>query len=177
MDETITTLINIAFYIIIFRFIGGMFRKKKPQKQTGAPGDQAAEEQVVKTERKAEKKKKTKKKESFFEEAMKQLKKLEELAKEADDTKEKKPKKRQREQVVAAEAPVVRERMRSQAVAQTKENNEKNLQVYYNKTESADRQSAESPYRLRAGELRKAIVYSEIIGPPVSKRPGIPGRR
>ncbi len=174
MDDALVTFINILFYIVIFRFIAGIFRRKKPQKQTPQSAEQTAEQASEKPVRAERKTTKSKKKESFFEEAMKQLKKLEELA---DPKPKKKEKKKVRQPQVEQQESTKDQLKRDKAAAIRKENDEKYKEIYYTKGALTTEEVYESEYRLRSGDLKKAIVYAEIIGPPVSKKPGIPVRR
>ena len=151
MEDLIATFFNIAFYIFIFKLISGAFpgkKKKDPEKETPA---------VI-----IEKRKKTKKKKTFLEEALEQIKKLEELSQEPV---KKKKKLRPIQEIVSSENEIKPEPI-------TKINkviDEKKEEIYYN--------NDGSDYQLDRKSLKKAIVYSEIIGKPVSKRIGMPYRR
>ncbi|NCC80939.1 MAG: hypothetical protein EOM04_01530 [Clostridia bacterium] len=149
MEDLFATLFNIAFYIFIFKLISGAASGKKKKKETSDKSP------VI-----VEKTKENKKKKSFFEEALEQLKKLEELSKEPV-TKKKKFK-----QVPPMPVPEIK----PEPVARIKKViDEKSQEIYYN--------NEESEYSLEKIDLKKAIVYSEIIGKPVSRRIGMPYRR
>ncbi len=148
MEDLFATFLNIAFYIFIFKLISGAGSKKKKKETT-------EKNPVI-----IEKAKESKKKKSFFEEALEQLKKLEELSKEPV------PKKKKYKQVLPVSAPEIK----PEPVERIKKViDEKTKGIYYN--------NEESDYSLNKIDLKKAIVYSEIIGKPVSRRIGMPYRR
>lgn len=156
MEELFGTIINVAFYIFIFKlFLGGSSKKKNPKNAEGN-----AEKNIEK-----------KKKKNFLEEAMEQLAKLEENSQE--QVKKKKRLKRVpqvQENVVELEKENRDKEELAVAVEETeKKLDEKSDEIYYN--------NGESVYKLTKKDLKKAIVYSEIIGKPVSKRIGMPYRR
>ena len=149
MEDLFATLINIAFYIFIFKLLGGLFSKKKP------PEKKNSREQQMQTRRVS----KPKKKESFLDEAIKQLKKLETQA----------VKEKPAEAKVSAVKTVLKDEYREPGLKQRKEIDEKTEEIYYNREETK--------YSLGPSNLKQAIVFSEIIGKPVSQRRGLPYRR
>lgn len=160
MEQLFATLINVAFYIFIFKLISGAFPKRNKEK-----GRHPVEKQEAPIKQK-------KKNKSFFEEALEQLKKLEEISKEQENKKSKKFK-----PVPQAALPVIKpepvkyinDEFVEPGVKKRKVIDEKSEEIYYN--------SEESDYKLKREDLKKAIVYSEIISKPVSRRIGMPYRR
>lgn len=149
MEDLFGTLFNIAFYIFIFKLISGAASGKKKKKDAGD------KEPVIVEKNKVKKKKKT-----FFEEALEQLKKLEEMSMEPV------PKKKKFKQ--ALPAPAVQ--IKPETVTRIKKViDEKSDEIYYNDEESDN--------LIENIDLKKAVVYSEIIGKPVSRRIGMPYRR
>ena len=179
MEDLFRTLINIAFYIFIFRLLfGGSKRNKprgkttnrEPQQQTESPNPYHAPEEK-------------KKKESFFAEALRELKKLEEQArKQQEPVKKRIPKPAQQKPVpvAAASRAAINIDTEFQEPGRRKEKDEKNKKMYYNEVavETSTEIDEEQDYLPRTRQdLKKAIVYSEIIGKPVSARRRIPVRR
>lgn len=156
MEDLLGTIFNVAFYIFIFKMIIGGTSKKKPPKNVEGSTDKTYQK---------------KKKKSFFEEALEQLAKFEQESQE--EVKQKTKLKRIPKVAVASPKTQAVKYKSEELVERRRESkkniDEKNEEIYYNNEESL--------FELKRKDLKKAIVFSEIIGEPVSRRNGMPYRR
>lgn len=156
MEELLGTIFNVAFYIFIFKMIIGGTSKKKPPKNVEGSKEKTYEK---------------KKKKSFFDEALEQLAKFEQDPQE--EIKQKTKLKRiPKVPVTSPKAQTVKYKSEEsvEPIRESKKNiDENNEKIYYNNEESL--------FELKRKDLKKAIVFSEIIGEPVSRKNGLPYRR